>query len=244
METERQSRERSEAKGNAHIHLVAGYSRSGKDTLFKILSEGGKIEDFGGDHRETKSQFKKWLIYSAKDTAKPNFGDHSKLKRVGFADALKEESFKVLGLTGKYQDYESEKDKKLVYPQYDPMSEPVPKLLRQHYIDHGSMRREQDIDYWAKAALNPFKDDLGHVIVTDFRFLNENAHAVKNFITNTTRVFNSQVRIAPKDVVSEHDLDDFLTDYLLVHSEEEFTKALVVFPQYSHFIPKWCLIPN
>src|SRR5579883_26069 len=200
------------ALGRAKVHLVCGYSRTGKDTLFQILFCGGKIEDYTGTREEMKEKesrlsFRKWLVYSAPTTTKPDFGDRSKLKRIAFADALKEEAFLCLNLEGKYQDYEDMKDKKLVYPQHDPMSEPVPKLLRQHYIDHGTMRRKQDIDYWCKKALEKHRGKEDHVMVTDFRFTNEAAFSFKHFTTDTTRVFNSEVKVAPKDVVSEHELD-------------------------------------
>ncbi|CAH6418282.1 Hypothetical protein POVN_LOCUS52 [uncultured virus] len=202
-----------------------------------MLAGGAKVEAFDSEVKvDTSGQVKPWLVYSLEATPKPDYGDGKALMRIAFADALKKESFAVLKLKGEYQDYEGFKNTMMVLNDS--------KLLRQHYIDYGAERREQDLNYWAKAALQPHIEHKGHLFVTDLRFNNEHEYACKTFSrTASTRLFRSDVAIPPADVQSEHELDWLQTDYLLLTTPEDFESALKHFPQYKDYKLRWVIVP-
>lgn len=210
------------------LHLVCGYAGTGKDTFYKVLQSGGQwrssqeIEAYSPHHYN-------FSIFG--DSKGPSPFVHPILERRAFADALKQESFAALNLPGTLDQYEHQKNTYMV------TVEGAQKTLRQYWIDYGGWRRGQDINYWAKQIVDPLLESPHRdVVVTDFRFLSEYKYCVaKNVPVTTYRVFRSQVPIAPPSVESEHQLDNFLTDYLLLNHVDDFENALKNFPQYSHF---------
>lgn len=77
-------------------------------------------------------------------------------------------------------------------------------------------------------------------MITDWRYPNELEYLkkYKNHKITTIRLFRSDIPIPSTETISEHQLDDMSTDFILVpktNSEEEFTKACELFPQYKKF---------
>lgn len=192
------------------LTLVCGYRRTGKDTLCKILN---------GDHTYS------WLIYG-KQNSKYVSG---KVERLAFADALKKEVEIEYGVPADLPDSQKEAPLYLVKLFEDLVS------ARRIWIYQGALRRSQDIDYWCSIIHNSLRENHKYII-TDWRFPNEyEFFAKRGLVDNTIRIFRSQVPIPPLEEASEHSLDSFLTDFLLVTSEEEFVTAKSQFPQYSSY---------
>ena len=197
-------------------YLVCGYKRTGKDYLFKMFNN--EI-DFN------------WVVYTKPNSDK-EFGINddnrinkdNRINRVGFADALREE-------VNNLYDVRSDED-------YDVLKEMVIKdgrTYRDLLIEHAAFRRNQNIDYWISLASKDIisKND---VMITDWRYPNEVDYLLNLDLKITTiRVFRSEVPIPPVEMISEHQLDDIVTDFLLV-PENEFNKACEIFPQYKSYV--------
>lgn len=196
------------------MRLICGYRRTGKDTLYQQLNGEGQIPF-------------NWTIY-----APPGVTDLSAFHRGGpraaFADALKGEVQQQLRTAGVVFDYEAEKDTRVFRFQHRDTT------YRQECIDHGRRRREQDKDCWVKIVMDAATPDT---IVTDFRFPNEYdfLHQSGHPLT-TIRVFRGDVPIPDVTEPSEHSLDTFKTDFLLVLFESDFTDAVQRFPQYRDYV--------
>ncbi len=193
------------------ITLIAGYLRTGKDTLVKM---------FNGE--ETFN----WIVYKH-----PQNDKHfvmKKVKRVGFADKLRVELDTILGI-----------DESIDYDTYKETIIKDGKTYRDFLREHAKLRRDEDVNYWVKRATEWDKicsDDK--IAVTDWRYTNELEYIsnFRNLELTTIRLYRSDIQIPSKDIISEHDLDNILTDFLLVTSSEEFEKACEVFTQYKGFI--------
>lgn len=199
------------------IYLMCGYRRTGKDTLYNILSLGDSNNSFP------------WKIYGKEKGGNTFIIDRSRIIRFGFADALKEEVFNIYGIPKNIPDLEKDVKRYRHYLTGEIIS------ARDAYIEYGANKRKEDIDYWCKKITNIPKG-ICSCIVTDWRFINEVEYVSSNFHTITIRLYRSEVEIPPKDVVSEHSLDNYLTDYLFVRDEEELKKATEVFPQYASYV--------
>lgn len=201
------------------VILVCGYKRTGKDTLMSILAG-------------TTSRFH-WRIYKHPSALQKRF-DHEIYIRTAFADALKREAGIEYGIPLEVPD--SDKDSKL-YVHYQ-TGELV--SARDIYIEWGSIRRSQDIDYWCKAAFNTIKsDDNAAYVVTDWRFSNEGNYVTRAFPSViTVRVYRSDVPEPDANIESEHQLDYYQTDFLLLSDgvDGEFERAVQKFPQYANYV--------
>jgi len=207
--------------------LAIAYRGTGKDTLHRMMN-GQRA--WG------------WKIYGC-----PNWKDlplapqglvgPSPWKRVAFADELKHEVYAEL--KGSEQtsltlaELEVRKDARC-------FGSPPFSSFRDLCIARGQMRRAQDPDYWCRLALFDKRDE--HLVTTDCRFLGEVKYSQAWFTTVTVRLFRSEVPIPPYhpdglEQDSEHNLDAYPTDYLLVTDEAEFPKAVAQFPQYADYVP-------
>lgn len=210
------------------IRLVCGYKRTGKDTLVKMFNQE---EDFN------------WVVYHNPETK-----SHFKIepvKRVGFADKLREEVNLILDISEEID--------------YDTFKETVVrdnKTYRDFLIEHAAYRRGQNIDYWVERAAkwNKLNNNINenteeHIMITDWRYPNESEYLRKSGLdVITIRVFRSEVPVPPDNIISEHQLDNMDTDFLLVpraNTEDEFGKACELFPQYQNFVKqKYLCIGN
>jgi hypothetical protein len=236
------------AKPKSAVFLTCGYTRTGKDTLFKSVAERccccGSPPDAAVDSCEccgSPPETNVWKIYSATTDSKPPtwlIDDSVACRRVAFADALKHVAIKDFKLPGTFIDYEHVKDT-MILPG-------TSTTLRQHYINVGASKRALNPDYWCEAALGHLlyrensADEL--LFVTDFRFTNELEYTKKHAgSVQTARLFRSDVPVPPAGVESEHQLDGLLTDFLLVPSKEDFDAAVKLFPQYKEFTARWSI---
>ena len=119
------------------------------------------------------------------------------------------------------------------------------KTLRQHYIDIGAEKRRIDENYWAKQVFQ--NKSWLPIMITDWRLPNELEYAKQYAQANqmslhTWRVYRSCVPMPDGSIETEHALDDYETDTLIVTSREEFDRAVHVFPQYRSYKPTFVLV--
>jgi len=281
--------------------FVIGYTKTGKDSLFKALNN---IKDVDSDKVY-------WRIY-----AHPNTNVHSVKftgrKRVAFADPIKEKIFPIYKQDMKqlpqFNQSLSQKYKEYTNPHYfiiEPKDELVSinfqgqdwidllpysfidlykdlkfingKSFRDYCIAEGQKGRKEDKNKWVDLACKPNLEN--HCHGTDGRFFNELDRVEELYGSETTslRIYRSDVPIPPRQVIkvttdnyeevknyeyshcenalsrwcyipieedTEHACNEILTDFLLVKSQEEFQKALQVFPQYKEFVYKNVVITN
>ena len=143
-------------------------------------------------------------------------------EKISFAQPLKDDIHKMLGMS----DYDVESIKDDIVPG-------TTKTLRDYYIEHGANMRRKDIDYWCKQGLEIA--NLTTIKVCDFtdtRFQNEIQYCSPCI---TTRLFRREVPIPDYHIVSEHSLDTYKTDFLLVNSISSLIYAYIKFPQYLRY---------
>lgn len=207
------------------IYLVCGYRRTGKDTLYDILS-GAQI-----------SGLFKWRVYKNASNQYNLRSISSKYERTAFANALKEEVSEVYNIPLVISDADKDIKQFVHYKTGEVVS------ARDIYIEWGTIRREQDINYWCKKALNPYlhpRENPTTSVTTDWRFPNELQYAQSMFEDVVTiRVYRSDIPEPDLDIASEHSLDDYVTDYLLIRDglDGEFEKTIQRFPQYASYVP-------
>ena len=210
--------------------MICGYRRTGKDTLYNQLNNVGDISF-------------NWHVYYRPDSEMAEIfgkGPHPAIineilapgSRFAFADRLKQDVQGQLREAGIIFDYEAEKDTREFSFQGNLTT------YRQMCIDHGAKMRELDKDYWCRIVTDQIGTD--NAIITDFRFPNEHTFVANYAATNklplvTIRVFRKEVPIPTLSEPSEHSLDTFQTDLLLVRDEKDFEEACKLFPQYQDY---------
>ena len=231
----------------AKVILICGYRRTGKDTLCAILS----------NNNQSTSLFK-WRVYRHPSllTKYITNKNASTYVRTAFADALKYEASQVYSIPLVISD--ADKDIKQFKHNEDVVRfqgnstfftkqscKDVLRSARDIYIEWGAFRRSQDIDYWCKAAFNNVPNDSTTVcVVTDWRYHNEAKYVIDTFSdVVTVRIYRSDVPEPDADIDSEHNLDDYQTDLLLIQNdiEGEFERVVEKFPQYIQYIPCECI---
>ncbi len=205
---------------NTRIGLICGYRKTGKDGLYSILTGSTLEERF------------QWRVYRN--------GSSSDLKseqyiRISFADRLKVEASSIYNIPEIISDEDKDIKQFIHYKTGELVS------ARDIYIEHGTYRRNQDIDYWCKKACESIDNSSETLyLVTDWRFNNEVEYMSK-FSQNlfTMRLYRSDVPEPDIHIASEHNLDNYQTDLLLLPDNypDEFQKAIKRFPQYTLYIP-------
>lgn len=204
------------------ITLVCGYRRTGKDKLYNILTN------------DLEARFK-WRIYKSPTCSSPEFNKFQKYKRIGFADTLKHEAHTEYGIPEHINDDEKDIKQFEHYKSHNIVS------ARDIYIELGALRRLEDKEYWCRTALTQVPNDINtNCIITDWRYKNEIQYAAEIFPHITTvRVYRSEVPEPHISIQSEHELDDYKTDFLLLCESDhvnEFNKAVKRFPQYNGYV--------
>lgn len=200
-------------------YLICGYRGSGKDSLYKW---------FCGDRTHEWRR----LIYKTIPTELLIDGINT--VRIGFADSLKAEVLKLLGLP--IFNHEMYKDKPLSEIENivrTHICQPIDKnqSLRDVYISYGTEKRRQDPEFWCQRLFERVADE-DSVCITDWRYPNEMEFFKDKGEVITIRVFRKDVPIPPEPV--EHQLDGFKTDLVFIPpSDEEFEAFLRRFPQYA-----------
>lgn len=221
------------------VTLICGYRRTGKDSLFHILSSNSRVNlnnsgALGGSLVNLNNPGASWIVYK-----NPNI-QHSlstypdsniKYIRTAFADALKQEVSEQYNIPINISD--SDKDNK----QFTHYKTGELVSARDTYIEWGQIRRSQNLNYWCAAAFKPIPNEPNiNCVVTDWRFPNELSYT-KSHCNRviTARVYRSAVPEPPMSEISEHSLDSYATDFLLV-IDGEFDLAVARFPQYSGYV--------
>src|SRR5579871_6294520 len=215
------------------ILLTCGYTKTGKDTLFRNISG---LSD---------NKHKYALFRSSKDIKLDNNFlkfISEKTKRIGFADQIKRDvNYELLGTYNPFA-FDAFKDSLKVTKKGVPWASEM-KTLRQYYIDHGCNMRKIDPDHWVKEAEKCIGDNT-LINITDFRFPNECEYFVKKsekYRVTTVRIFRSSVDVPNINEPSEHSLDQFVTDYVVISGQDqetindEFNKLVKQFPQYADY---------
>ena len=192
--------------------LVCGYKRTGKDTLFCILT--------GLKNDEKYNNY--WCVYSRKEFDVSIFQDHSRsdFSRVAFADPLKEYVRMKYHLSADAFD-DDKKEKKEIDIGEEGFVSPRDLLIR-------NSKHQQ----WHEIATQDKTTSACNFVVTDWRFRCEYEHILKISKPCTVRVFRKDVNVPPENEQSEHELDKTLTDVLLL-PKDELETCLELFPQYK-----------
>lgn len=209
------------------VYLICGFKRTGKNALADelVYTRSPQANGFSG---------KSFLDVSWKVLRNPNKSIHGIIKTkpecVSFAGEVKREVMGALGLDSEF-DLEKNKDVYLVEG----------KPIRQHLIDYAESKKVNDKYYWSTLAFKNIDIKETDVVVSDWRFMSEFEYVSKlNTDIVTIRVFRKDVPIPDKNINSEHELDSFKTDYVLIplfDTEKEIGSLLDVFPQYADYIP-------
>jgi hypothetical protein len=206
------------------IILTCGYRRTGKDTLYSILSNPQSIIN----------RFK-WRIYKHKSQINRKFPENVSYERTAFADHLKLEASVIYGIPSVVPDSEKDLKQFIHYKTGDLVS------ARDIYIEWGAIRRQEDPEYWCKAVCKFLANSSNNTcVVTDWRYCNESTYMLNQYDNVlTVRVYRSDVPEPPAHIESEHDLDEYRTDFLLLNDEleNEFQKTIEKFPQYNDYVP-------
>lgn len=241
--------------------VLTAYAGTGKDTFFAEIASGG-LSLYGPTVAKHEPR---WTVYAAESRDSTDFmklltcRPHTdkldarqappRAKRYAFADVLKKETHRWLGFQGDIPALAFEKVKDTLTAR-DPESGNAA-TLRQHYINYGQARRRENPFAWAAPVAAQIHRDLyidypGPCpvdITTDWRFDNE--LEPRDRPPSTIRLYREEVKVAPvladRNTDSEHNLDNYLTDYLLV-PPGQFAAALKAFPQYANYTPRFILV--
>jgi len=190
------------------LFVLVGYRRTGKDTLAKALVEGTPISD----------------LYWTSCFKVPSCING---KRLALADAVKAEVLELYPCLKQIDNLEAIKDQAL-----DILDGKSPRDL---WKQHAMKQRSLDPDYWIHKVMQVIEVNTEHdIVITDCRFRNEiEAFKQLKYQVITIRIVRDIVPIPDPTDITEHELDEIKTDYLLVDTISSLNLALDLFPQYT-----------
>ena len=209
------------------VILLCGYRRTGKDTFFVKLSDNKQDNLF------------LWKIYKDPTSSRNTFDSSLKYIRTAFADSLKQDEVPAIyGIPTFVSDLDKDLKQFIHYKTGELVS------ARDIYIEWGTIRRASDPDYWCKAAfkrpsLEETVDSSTCCVVTDWRFHNEATYMLNTYNdVLTVRLYRSDIPEPDVTIESEHSLDNYRTDFLLLRDnmEGEYEKVIEKFPQYAGYV--------
>jgi hypothetical protein len=210
------------------IHLIAGYKGSGKDSFYKKIIDKNNIKKYN----QCEESVPYFYILTKPGCIDTNFSFYNTVPtRKALADAVKEEVHTKLGL--KFTNLECQELAKEHLLLKDESGTLNP--LRYYYIKYALEMREKDIDHWCKkidSSENMISDEI---MITDFRFLNERIYFESKYDVLTYRVFRKEKDNTNLDDISEHQLDNEITDFLVVGSIDDIDFVKTKFPQYNDY---------
>lgn len=183
-----------------HAVMICGYRTHGKDFFFKKLV------------KEIDNKF----ICLAKFENKINdliiILNSEKFKRIAFADCLKQ-SLNFLNPTDK----DIKKYHKIDGKYVEVFDSNLPLFsFRDILIEHAKIMKEKDINHWVKLGISEL-DFKSCNVITDWRFYHEYDCLSEIFPEIFTfRIFNFEKDIPSSNVDSEHELDYFETDFIIL----------------------------
>ena len=238
-------------------NLICGFRGSGKDELHKAQISGLKRANFcltsiarlihnmiyHTSHSITDKLYSalivlkvckcpRYIVYSDLDHLMANDADNPFLMRNfwrdAFADDVKALVCTYLGLA----EAPTGTDKDSV--QYTAPDGRIG-TFRYFCICIAEDARKMEPTFWAKKVCRRAIHGLNYNY-TDFRKMEELIEAIKTHdVVYTTRIYRSSVPIPPNTAISEHDLHNFKTDFLVLTSFLDFNAAVELYPQYKKF---------
>lgn len=190
------------------VLLLCGYQTSGKDTVYHDLVH--------------ESFWESWIVLSKPGTTNHiKFTYSTKYIRIAFADDLKEYVLKKYGLNPSIQ-------KTDVIPQ-------VHSTYRDLLIKESIETKKINETIWVESAVTKIKDNDLDICITDWRFPYELEYIRKkvNDQPLTARVFRKDVPIPRDD--TEHQLDTFPTDIVILPNSSHIPRLVELFPQYKEY---------
>lgn len=198
------------------IILVCGYTKTGKDTVCNQFSRSSSIPF-------------NWNIY--KNSFKRDIRDlilnHTFIRRAS-ADAVKKSHCSTYNLD--INMIEEEKDKLFIDG----------KTHRDFLKELATIERSKYIDVWINKSTSDLVYDhtsKNIVVITDWRFENEWYYVYNMFPPDsiiTIRLFSPIIPIPDQSIISEHELDNWTTDYIFVR-DGDLNDVVMIFPQYENF---------
>jgi hypothetical protein len=250
----------SEIKCNPSV-MITAWRGTGKDTLVQHLSTE-QITVADADCTDAL-----WVVYSdssdqALNKIYPLLANQLLVRKFSLDEALRVETHEWLRLRDCPADaFEQCKD---TLTCLNPTG--VRKSIRQHYIDYGQAARRKDPSIWIRPVIEAIECKKFYYpglqkgtidVISDWQFenelvdrqycneyCNEGSKSVyepkENIIT--IRLHRKDVAVpeplADQSTDPEHNLDNFVTDYLFIPpGEEEAKLALERFPQYNNYKP-------
>jgi hypothetical protein len=219
------------------VHLVCGYKRSGKDTFYKSLYNGTMKTVNPGEELGSESNLTPYFYifsHSHNETIDLN---EILLKQASFASMVKKEVQMYFQISFKKPEVEDMCKDNLEF--FDEEKNKY-RTLREYYIEHAMKMRERDSDHWVKETekyvYSQQKDSREQFMITDWRFPNERRYFEKNFSSITYRIFRDEADDENFFDLTEHSLDNEITDFLVLGNLEDVEKAKAKFPQYKEYI--------
>jgi hypothetical protein len=219
------------------VHLVCGYKRSGKDTFYKSLKNGIiKNINPGEDSGSELNPNPYFYIFSHSYNETIDLSEVF-LEQASFAAMVKKEVQTYFQISFKKPEVEDMCKDNLEFFDED---QKKMRTLREYYIEHAMKMRAQDSDHWVKATEKYIychqKDSREQFMITDWRFTNERLYFEKNFSSITYRIFRDEADDENFFDVTEHSLDNEITDFLVLGSVDDIEKAKAKFPQYKEYV--------
>lgn len=191
-----------------YILGIIGYTGTGKDTLFKIINK-------------EITQYENWFVYCK--SKENNFENliNKKYYRLALADKLKEKICKLFNL--EYSEQDKDKKNILINDQMYSFRD----LCKNYALNNDKL-------IWINKIIKIIKNNNNSYMITDLRLKHELKKLKKfdNFVS--IRIFNGSNDIPDYDINTEHELDDYVTDFLFLRNIE-FEDFLKLFSEYRNF---------
>lgn len=206
----------------SHYFLISGYRGTGKNTFANHLQKKDSRFRYTVFSR---TQFSYWRGIQL----------YSKHKEVSFAKALKKEVAAILGLDSwltvdKRKNTPLTAEEHIAYAPYWG-DRPAGDTVRDVLIDRARYWLKQDPCHYARIAMERecFSDKKDYII-TDWRYLAEHQYISEKKGANnviTIRIIRAEVPVPPLTDDSEHQLDDFKPDFIVIPKGDKASRALV-----------------
>ncbi len=186
------------------IVLICGYRGHGKNTFAEWMQ---KLNELSFNSFNSLSSLRNpSLKYNEISFAKYLKEYVAKLFNISL-DILEKRKNEKLMDSHKYYQFIKVQPEILSYPTY-----------RDVLIDIAAIKREKNPDYFVMKAIEKYYDKSAVNLITDFRYENEYLYIQSFFeLTRiniiTIRVFRNGATIPSKNILSEHNLNNFVTDY-------------------------------
>jgi hemerythrin len=162
-------------------------------------------------------------IKSGKDTVGNYIVNTYKYKRYAFADEMKNQVSKIFKIERSLLDTHEGKNQIInstssVEPTQLVKNDNI-RTVRDVLIEYANMKRGENINYWVEYLKDKIiQDDSSHIVITDWRFLNE-YETMKKLFTNSVFI---TINIKRKNninlystCISETSLKDFQFDHII-----------------------------